>query len=824
MLIDQFNKVKSFTIGGKANGLFYLQSLGLRVPEFVVLPAECITIKSEQDASEFNLEKDTYTQLLNTLNTWEFQKNGVVVRSSVADEDGETNAFAGIMKTFLNLRNIDDVVSSIRSCIASAFSEQALQYRKVHHLTDQIKVGIIVQKQIDSAISGILFTTNPKYPQELAIHSVYGQGEGIVSGELEPDEFYFFKQSKSLYRKKIAEKCIQYKLSTKGIVKIDIESLDRNSDTIQEKELYELFETGIKIEESRKSPQDIEFCISNNQIYFLQSRAITQKIEDLVVYDNSNIQESYAGVISPLTFSFAKRAYATVYTQTMRALQLPQLLIDEHKDTVENLLGMYQGRIYYNINNWYKGLKLLPSFKQNKTDMERMMGLKDPVDFIQNREKSGLEKIKLLPQLMLNVIKLGYAFLKLQKSIDTFLSDFLNYHTEFYYRFNTNKPTTLKYLWDEKIALDTNLLNKWSVPIINDFYVMIQNGKVHRMLSKKGVENVELYLSKFKFGNEGIASYKQGIALEKVANIIKNESVLVDKILNVDTDIHEYIKQNFPIIYNQIEKFVNDYGDRTIAELKLETITMRVDRAIFYKYVKVYLQNDNSYFDNNEDSPSKAPAVVNKLLIGIKNREELRLKRTHLFGMYRTIYLSIAEKLLIDGKLNDHSDIFYLYEAEIEQIINNPDSIIISDIISERKTKWENYKTIEVPDRVIFPIPPGFDTLQRAIQKNQLAGEPCAGELVVGEAIVVENANDDLDVRGKIIIAKRTDPGWIALFPSALGVIIERGSSLSHSVLLLREMNKPSIINVPELLQQIKTGDKLELNPQTGIITILKHG
>lgn len=824
MFIDDINKANRFTIGGKAKGLYFLQSLSFRVPDFIVLPAEYIPVNSEQDALRFRLSDDAITQLRAKLISWEYEKYGVVVRSSVADEDGEINAFAGIMKTFLNLRSIDDVINAIKNCIASAFSAQVIQYRNLHQLKNQIRVGIIVQKQIDSEISGILFSTNPKYPQELAIHSVYGQGEGIVSGDLEPDEYYFLKQNKSLYRKKIAHKDFKYELYSTGINKVSVVNDLQNIDCIQEAQLQELFEAGLIIEQQRKSPQDIEFCIANNQVYLLQSRAITQKIESLVVYDNSNIQESYSGVVSPLTYSFAQRAYATVYTQTMRALQLPQYVIDEHKETVENLLGMYNGRIYYNINNWYKGLKLLPSFKQNKADMERMMGLKEPVDFIQNTEKSGIEKIKLMPQLLLNVIKLGLAFLKLQNTIDAFILNFTKYHTAFYNRFNFNTTIDLKYLWNEKLALDTNLLNNWSVPIVNDFYVMMQYGKVHRKLSKQGIDNIELYLSKFKFGNEGIASYKQGIALEMLANIIKNEQVLVDKILNYDENIHDYIHQYYPEIYIQIENFVNDYGDRTISELKLETISMRVDRSIFYKYVKMYLQNDKSNFEVKDSSSSKPPSVVGKLLQGIKNREELRLKRTHLFGMYRTLYLSIADVLVSQGKLSNNRDIFYLYESEIEKAVNEPSTINISAIVTERKIEWEGYINIEVPDRVLFPMPPDLVSQVHSIQKDQLVGEPCAGEVVTGEAIVVENANDNLDVRGKIIIAKRTDPGWIALFPSALGVIIERGSSLSHSVLLLREMNKPSVINVPQLLQQVKTGDILELNPITGIILIKQHG
>ncbi len=824
MFILSANAVKNKTIGGKAKGLYRLQALGLNVPAFIVLPFESINIKSSEELDSFALTEKTTQQLISFLKNCDVETNGVSVRSSVADEDGQKYAFSGIMKTYLNQRTIEEVILAIKNCIASSFSEHAIQYRKMNNLTLQIKTAVIIQQQINSDTSGVLFTTNPKYPQELAIHSVYGQGEGLVSGELVADEFYFLKSNATLYRKIIVEKISKYTLDKIGLINTPVSSELLSSESISPDLLFKLFNTGVFLESIFKHPQDIEFAIANNKVWYLQCRAVTQTIAELVVFDNSNIQESYSGVISPLTFSFAQRAYATVYTQTMLTLQLPKSTIQAHNNTVENLLGLYKGRVYYNINNWYKGLQLLPSFKQNKADMERMMGLKEPVGFVINAEKSLFDKFKVLPSLISNIIKLSIAFLKIEKSIRVFIDNFYNYHTQFYKRLSINKNYTLQDLWIEKELLDKNLLNNWAIPIINDFYVMMQNGKVHRNLLKKGIENPDLYLSKFKFGSNGIASYQQGIALEKLAKQVNLFPDIKNKILVNDANIHAYIEHYHPTIYKKIEEFVNDYGDRTIAELKLETITMRIDRSIFYKYLKIYLSNTNSAFEQENNEIEKIPSSVQKLLNSIKNREALRLKRTHLFGMYRTIYLSIADILVQQHKIQLQRDVFYLNEKEIELAIEHPNEINLIEIIQNRKAEWLQYSSIEVPDRVYFPMPIETYVLLAGIKKEVLHGEGCAGEVVVGEAIVVDNVNDNLDVQGKIIIAKRTDPGWISLFPSSLGVIIERGSSLSHSVILLREMNKPSIINVPELLQQIHTGDVIQLNPITGEIKIITYG
>jgi phosphoenolpyruvate synthase/pyruvate phosphate dikinase len=819
MFIKNANELKNKTIGGKGKGLYRLQKLGLNVPEFIVLPFESIHVHSLSKLNSFELSANDLADLEQTLKHWDFETKGVCIRSSIADEDGEKHAFSGIMRTHLNQRSLQAVIIAIKDCIASAFSEQAMAYRTVHGLSTEVKAAVIIQQQINSEMSGIMFTTNPRYPQELAIHSILGQGEAIVSGEISPDEFYFYKHNGKLYRKKIEKKELAYYLGKEGINAHSINS-EENMESLNERLLSDLFRTGRIIEQSFACPQDIEFAISEQKIWYLQSRNITQQIEDLVVFDNSNIQESYSGLVSPLTFSFAQRAYATVYNQTMHTLQLPKSVIDDHKSTVENLLGLYKGRVYYNINNWYKGLQLLPSFKQNKADMERMMGLKEPVDFIQTTEKSMQNKLKLFPSLILNILKLGYAFTNLNKSIDTFCTNFSAYHTQFYKQLSDDLG--IDSLWKEKLRLDANLLHNWSVPIINDFYVMMQNGKVYRKLKKQGIDSPESYLSKFKFGTNGIASYQQGLALQNIAERVSTISSIKARIMADDVSVHAAIEQHHPDLFQSILQFIHEYGDRTISELKLETLTMRTNISIFYKYLKIYLDdNINTPFTKTEEN-NDAPAFVNKLLKAINNRESLRLKRTHMFGMYREIYLRIARLMVNESYIDNQYDVFYLTEVEIEKFVSQKYSL--KSIIEQRKAEWEAYAKMEVPDRVFFPEPVTEIIIEANDKINILRGEPCAGSIVTGEAIVVDSVSDNLNVKGKIIIAKRTDPGWIALFPSCLGVIIEKGSSLSHSVILLREMNKPSIINVPNLLHHIKTGDKIELNPISAEIKIYRNG
>ncbi len=69
---------------------------------------------------------------------------------------------------------------------------------------------------------------------------------------------------------------------------------------------------------------------------------------------------------------------------------------------------------------------------------------------------------------------------------------------------------------------------------------------------------------------------------------------------------------------------------------------------------------------------------------------------------------------------------------------------------------------------------------------------------------------------GEILVAPRTDPGWVMLFAGAAGVLVERGSLLSHSAIVTRELGIPSIVAMPGLCDWLETGDRVRFDGATG--------
>jgi len=119
--------------------------------------------------------------------------------------------------------------------------------------------------------------------------------------------------------------------------------------------------------------------MADGNLFMLQSRPITSlgQIADpdstLLVWDNSNISESYCGVTTPLTYSFARYIYEEVYWQFCRLLGVPESRLEVNADLFGRMLGLIRGRIYYSMLDWYRALALLPGFAFNRQFMEQMM-------------------------------------------------------------------------------------------------------------------------------------------------------------------------------------------------------------------------------------------------------------------------------------------------------------------------------------------------------------------------------------------------------------------------------------------------------------------
>lgn len=222
----------------------------------------------------------------------------VAVRSSATAEDLPDASFAGQQETYLNITGEKELLLAVRKCIASLFTNRAISYRVdkgFDHFNIALSVGVQKMCRSDIGSSGVMFTidTESGFKDVVLVHSIYGLGENIVQGKVNPDQFFIFKPSKKIIYRSIGKKEIKmiYNKNPKIPVKdVLVSSADRIKQSISDAQVLQLANWGMAIEKHYKKPMDIEWAYDgkDKKLYIVQARP-----ETVESARNVNILERY---------------------------------------------------------------------------------------------------------------------------------------------------------------------------------------------------------------------------------------------------------------------------------------------------------------------------------------------------------------------------------------------------------------------------------------------------------------------------------------------------------------------------------------------------
>lgn len=850
-------------IGGKAKNLFKLMKLGFNVPKWIVIPESVFNeflpnSNKELTTEEILLAIQSYKipdffieEIVANFNAESF----FAVRSSASEEDGSDFSFAGQFDSFLYVTK-DRLAESIKKVWISVLSERVVQYRNLNKIKGNHKISVIVQEMIPAEIAGVAFGINPANGarNEKIISAVYGLGEGLVSGELDSDNFVY-KNDEIIAT--IATKTHQIVLDNEaqyGTKKCVVAPNLQLLPTLSTEQIFNIIRIVDQCRNEFGKAQDIEFAISNGQIYLLQTRPITilQRLADAqgeyTLWDNSNIIESYPGVTTPLTFSFISKSYERAYRVFCELLGVSLITIQQNERIFANTLGFINGRVYYNLKSWYHILAMLPGYSINARFMEKMMGVKERFDI---PETYHMSKTAAWWSVFKMGIKIYYRFLMLPKNRKQFMT-LLN-HSFIEYKKNDLANKNANELISLYQTIENKLLNEWKAPLVNDFFAMIWFGMLQKRCEKYGVSNNPNIHNDLLCGSSDIISTQPIHRCIDLATKISNNSALKKLFLQENEDvIWRELNENidWAEMKQEIHSYLADFGERCVGELKLETISLTQQPSLFIKTLKTYVETgitlDRTSRRIEEELRSNAELEVNqalkykplkKFLLKrtlkhardlVSSRENLRYERTRAFGMVREIFSAIGQQFYAEGIIEYPRDIFYLGKEEIISFIEgtslNQD---IKALIALRKSEFEIYRNMPPPSErfatygPIYHANDFFSTNKIDQLEGNLKGIGCCPGRIRAKAIVVMNPSEVTSLNDCILITSSTDPGWVTLFPSAAGIIVERGSLLSHSAIVSREMGKPCIVSVTGLLKTIKTGDEIEMDGSTGEIKII---
>ena len=538
--------------------------------------------------------------------------------------------------------------------------------------------------------------------------------------------------------------------------------------------------------------------------------------------------------------------------QTLRLTNPPAAQVEELRPVLDNLLGLVRVRVYYNINNWYRGLLLLPSFKTNKADMERMMGVQDPVDFVNPPALGFFDKLRKLPRLIRPMLLLMSSFRKMDRLVEDFFGNFNRvYAPTDRRRFH---QLEIGKLIEQTHVLNRTLIDRWQTPIINDTDVMMMNGRVARALEGTGLDNPALAQNLPMAGEVGIESTEPTKFLIQLCGDIRRDSGLREACDRLgDHQLMSHVQAQAPGFYEQCQAYIRRYGDRTMGDLKLESLTLWEDPSFMFSILRNFLGLEDLTIESlnaseralRRDAEARAFEAVEKRFDrrklkqfkkdlqrsrnAAKNRENTRLARTRLFGLFRVLYLEIGRQMAFYGILETDRDVFYLTVEEIEAYDEGRAvQTDLKTLATGRKREYAAYEDEEPAHHFItygpvyhhndFAHPYGLTDVDTAAPR--LTGVGCYPGVVEESLRLIFSPKDHLDLAGQILCTV----GWAPLCPSAGGILVERGSTLSHSAVVARELGIPAIVNVPGLTKIPRDGERIRMDGATGVVQRLDEG
>jgi pyruvate,water dikinase len=298
-----------------------------------------------------------------------------------------------------------------------------------------------------------------------------------------------------------------------------------------------------------------------------------------------------------------------------------------------------------------------------------------------------------------------------------------------------------------------------------------------------------------------------------------------------------------PELRAAFDRYIAKFGDRCTQELKLESRTLHEDPGQVLKAVAAAAATREGV--RTEEKPKDLHLLVHdplKRMLGrwllqwakarVRDRENLRFERTRLFGRVRRIFQALGARLTEAGALDDRRDVFNLTVDELLGAVEG--ASITADLRSLSRMRAAEWKA-----QIARPDPPerfsvrgahitGVAGLAAQAIAPDAGGEvrkglACCKGIVTAKVRVIDDPRVEALSPGEILVARHTDPGWIAVFANAAGVIAERGSLLSHSAIVAREMGVPCVVSLKGVTQWLKTGDVVRLDGGAGTVERLNR-
>ncbi|TVO63514.1 PEP/pyruvate-binding domain-containing protein [Denitromonas ohlonensis] len=790
----------------------------------------------------------------------------VAVRSSGTAEDLDGASFAGLHDTYLDIHGRDNLTDAVKRCWASLWTARAVSYRKTQGFDQFPSIAIVIQKMVESEVSGVMFTGNPinTATDQIMINASWGLGEAIVSGVVTPDEYLVQHKTRKVLERTLGSKRVMTVRNPKtgvGTVEKDVDEAKSSVFTFDDEQVGLLAELGERIQAAYEDmPQDIEWAYEGGQFYVLQARPITgvefswdaavtasvQGNDELTPHDTiwSRVfpEEMWTGAISPLMFSWRCWGLNQCHSLGVHAFGYPEL-----DYTSGRLWAYHKGVSYYNCKNDLEQIKLaIPP------QLRHGMLHKIPKDWHEEALSADFDWDRYV-EMFLKVEKerpdMGLNWWKAIRD------DFIDSEE---YRAHTRPRSR-----DELAAMtDADLRGHIADVVRREIasYDPPWNGLLWYMREALGwiawiTENwydggrPTIFMDLVTGTRNPTITSEDNVAVWELADKIYRSPELTSLIAKFpDERFFNYLDQcvdgpAFRVMYDEHVRLRGHRGhpdrdiyfdrraDTAIVDLRLFPGLMgapdpRIQEARMRERLEEAIQHVH---DNLAAQPvlGTFKAKLFRFLIdfahnSLEYRDNEREVMDWSTYAIKLGYEEVGRRCVERGRLAEMKECYFLTQEELYDVLEGRANMKLARAkIDARRKNFDaiDRKQVHPSTYLQFGRPAPIDAPELS-GDGVLRGKTTSVGKVTGTARVVPELSMIGRVKkGDILIVHATDPGWTSVFMLINGIVLETGGLISHGALLAREYGLPGV-QIEGALRLIPDGATITLDGDNGVVIV----
>ncbi len=749
------------------------------------------------------------------------------IRSSATAEDLPTASFAGQQDTYLNVVGQAAILAHISRCWAALFTERAVTYRLRNDFDHRkVQMAVVVQQMLFPQAAGIAFTADPVTSNRriVSIEASFGLGEALVAGLVNADVYQV--RDDDIVAKTVAVKQLAIcALPGGGTQQLAIEPGSQERPALADAQIVRLAQLARRIEAHFGHPQDIEWCLVNDDFQIVQSRPITTLFPIPASSDGGNHvylsvghQQMMTDPMKPLGLSFWQltalrpmlEASGRLFVDVAQALGAPTsraglLQVVGRSDPLT-------GDALQVIIDRGDFIPAIPDVSPTRTPAA---GTVAPIETdraivvgLVERSQASLAKLKHDIAAKSGPALLDFIAADLQE-LKRILLDPLSHQVftsamEASWRLNELLEAWL----GEKNAVDTltqsvpdNVTSEMGLALLDVADVIRSHPDVVAFLEHVGKEDFLAELPAIAGGREArdaICAYLDKYGMRCVGEIDITKPRWSERPTTL-----------VPMILGNVRNFEPGAGERRFEQGRLDAAKKEKELLTRLRAVP-----------DGKPKADEAKQLIDRIRTFIGYREYPKYHLISRYFVYKQALLAAAERLVRAHVLADLEDLYYLTFSELHEVLRT--NQVDDQLIGQRKQEFRSYQALTPPRVLTSDGEAVTGTYRRAdIPAGALTGLPVSAGTVEGRArVILDLAQADFEA-GDILVTAYTDPSWTPAFVAIKGLVTEVGGLMTHGAVIAREYGLPAVVGVERATALIRDGQRIRLHGTDGYVEIL---